>query len=682
MKRFLVSISIVAGAVLSAPGSAPGAPVGTALAYQGQLKQGGVPVNGTCDLAFSLWDAAAGPAQVGPTLTFDGRSGHSPPISVVNGLFTVKLDFGNAFGGDARWLEIAVCCPPGDCGGPSDLTTLDPRQELTPAPLALALPGLYTRQNATSPNLIGGHSGNSVTTGAVGATIGGGGLTGGENLVTDNYGTIGGGRRNQAGDDAGATTDTRYTTVGGGYTNTASGESSTVGGGWWNTASNDKSTVGGGESNTASDRYTTVGGGLDNIASGYGATVGGGDSNAASANSATVGGGESNTASGNRSTVGGGQNNEATWFFSTVGGGTSNTASGHNATVGGGLHNTASAHSAAVGGGTTNTADGVHATVPGGFDNTAGGAFSFAAGRRGKANHDGSFVWADSTDADFISTGPDQFLIRAAGNVGIGTTAPDAYLDVRPAQGTTPDEILKASSPADANYGSNDVAVIQGGPASGYTGTVLKVESRSNDSSQYALLDVRNNVANSPSSKLYVRGDGKVGIGVEDPEAKLHVDGQIKIKGGYYANGVLSSFGYHIDDCNGTNEKFVHMAAQGGVDYGLCMERYDRAADEWGDASNTCKMAGKRLPDYIEWRKACDGKTSGEAGTTDPFYSNITGDWEWASSRPGPTEFGLPGAGAVIAGLTDCAMVAFGLVRTDDGFNPHIEGTGAFRCVR
>ena len=34
-------------------------------------------------------------------------------------------------------------------------------------------------------------------------------------------------------------------------------------------------------------------------------------------------------------------------------------------------------------------------------------------------------VWADSTDADFTSTGTDQFLIRASGGVGVGTGDPD-----------------------------------------------------------------------------------------------------------------------------------------------------------------------------------------------------------------------------------------------------------------
>ena len=57
------------------------------------------------------------------------------------------------------------------------------------------------------------------------------------------------------------------------------------------------------------------------------------------------------------------------------------------------------------------------AVVPGGKANAATANYAFAAGRRAKAAHEGAFVWADSTDADFRSTVPKQFLIRAAGGV-------------------------------------------------------------------------------------------------------------------------------------------------------------------------------------------------------------------------------------------------------------------------
>jgi hypothetical protein len=125
--------------------------------------------------------------------------------------------------------------------------------------------------------------------------------------------------------------------------------------------------------------------------------------------------------------VGGGWSNAATLDYATVGGGCVNEASGNHATVGGGERNTASDWYATVGGGQTNTASGSLAMVPGGYGNTASGTFSFAAGCRAKANHQGAFVWADSTTADFASTGNDTFLIRASGGVGIGTNDPGGY---------------------------------------------------------------------------------------------------------------------------------------------------------------------------------------------------------------------------------------------------------------
>ena len=124
-------------------------------------------------------------------------------------------------------------------------------------------------------------------------------------------------------------------------------------------------------------------------------------------------------------TVGGGGHNTAAGPEATVGGGYQNTAVGIEATVGGGGLNTAEGEVATVGGGNLNTASGIGGTVPGGMGNTALGAFSFAAGRRAKANHQGSFVWGDSTDADFASNAQDEFAARAGGGVRlvVGTGA-------------------------------------------------------------------------------------------------------------------------------------------------------------------------------------------------------------------------------------------------------------------
>lgn len=67
--------------------------------------------------------------------------------------------------------------------------------------------------------------------------------------------------------------------------------------------------------------------------------------------------------------------------------------------------------------------DAQFATIVGGSGNRAA-SYAFAAGRQAKANHQGTFVWGDSTDAEFASTRTNQFLIRAGGGVGINTNNP------------------------------------------------------------------------------------------------------------------------------------------------------------------------------------------------------------------------------------------------------------------
>jgi hypothetical protein len=114
----------LAGTLLAAP-----SPLGTGFTYQGRLKQAGQSVNGNFDLKFTLYDAPTGTGQVGSPVTV-------APVVVDNGNFTVLLDFGAVFNGEARWLEIAVRA----YGSTSPYGTPSARQALTPTPYALYAP--------------------------------------------------------------------------------------------------------------------------------------------------------------------------------------------------------------------------------------------------------------------------------------------------------------------------------------------------------------------------------------------------------------------------------------------------------------------------------------------------------------------------------------------------------------
>ena len=137
---------------------------------------------------------------------------------------------------------------------------------------------LRMEPTTSTPNLIGGYSGNSVAGGVAGATIGGGGQASATNGATADFATIGGGEGNSALGFA--------ATIGGGETNAALGFAATVGGGANNVAGNvagnaNFATVAGGIANTAGNEHATVAGGISNTASGKRATVPGGQENTA-----------------------------------------------------------------------------------------------------------------------------------------------------------------------------------------------------------------------------------------------------------------------------------------------------------------------------------------------------------------------------------------------------------------
>jgi hypothetical protein len=100
-----------------------------------------------------------------------------------------------------------------------------------------------------------------------------------------------------------------------------------------------------------------------------------------------------------------------------------NTASGLWAIIGGGSDNDAAGDYAIIGGGYLNDATGDYATIPGGIFNRAQGKYSFASGRRAKADHDGCFVWGDSTDSDIATSDVNQIRMRASGGTIIYSDA-------------------------------------------------------------------------------------------------------------------------------------------------------------------------------------------------------------------------------------------------------------------
>jgi len=467
------------------------------ITYQGQLEQSGTPFSGSANLDFRLFDADSGGSQIGTT-----QERLNWPVTNGQFQVELDFGAG-AFDGSERYLEIRIngalmnprqavratpqalvaattvagaigteqinaaqiqrrvtgSCPTGQyvrsinqagtvvCGaeppswrlggnaGTDSSSDFIGTLDAEPLELRVAnVRGLRLEPSAElfdglpiTANVIAGSHANEVTEGVRGATIAGGGvvenggdpefLVGAPNRVTDHYGTVGGGFNNQAGDGAGLPNDKGFATVAGGLGNAASGRSGTVGGGAVNTASGDWSTVGGGFVNTASSAWSTAGGGQNNTASGSNSTVGGGSNNTASGNSSTVGGGIDNTASG--------------ILHSTVGGGSNNTASGNSSTVGGGFNNCA--------GGSHSWAGGRRAKVRPGSASGPPGNGCDGVPVLGTAGDRGTFVWADSTDADFVSTGSNQFLIRSRGGMGINTNAPTAALTVRAsADQTTP----------------------------------------------------------------------------------------------------------------------------------------------------------------------------------------------------------------------------------------------------
>lgn len=123
---------------------------GTAFTYQGMLQDGGASANGVYDLQFRLFDAATSGSVVAGPLT-------NSATTVSNGVFVTTVDFGSSpYTGGDLWLELAV-----STNAANAFSVLTPRQHLTPAPYAiLAGTAAHTAANSVNagsilPNTIG-----------------------------------------------------------------------------------------------------------------------------------------------------------------------------------------------------------------------------------------------------------------------------------------------------------------------------------------------------------------------------------------------------------------------------------------------------------------------------------------------------------------------------------------------
>ena len=443
------------------------------------------------------------------------------------------------------------------------------------------------------------------------ATVGGGQW----NVASGDWSTVGGGGANYA--------SNHVATVAGGNRSIASGQGSTVGGGEFNRARGSHSVVAGGggstdvDSNSASGNGSTVSGGKGNVASGLGSTVAGGEANRAIGQHSTVSGGgssfdaNSNTAESDYSSVGGGRSNLADGPFSTIAGGAFNRASGSSAIVGGGSNNIATgelstsagglanfatayaatvaggelnranAIDASVGGGNANVASGLSSTIPGGRSNSATGDYAFAAGRRAKSLHAGSFVWGDSTDSDFASTADNQFLIRAGGGVGIGTNSPEApfHISEGSAGATTAHANAIAAFERNGNAylqlltpDANENGLLFGTPAASVGGAVLF-----NTASVPNGLEFR---TNSNDFAVAINAAGNVGISTSAPYTSLSVDGTIGFKNG---SGIEM---YMFESGTANADRMIIAHSPSAPTYGL----------EYQDVGDKFAFVGNGLP--------------------------------------------------------------------------------------
>jgi hypothetical protein len=256
--------------------------------------------------------------------------------------------------------------------------------------------------------------------------------------------------------------------------------------------------------------------------------------------------------------------------FATIGGGIGNVANASVGTIAGGERGTiaTNAYNAFIGGGAWNLIEAGDAVIPGGRNNRVGpnGYSSFAGGLQAFANHFGTFIWNDGASGTFASTANYQFLVHAAGGVGIGTTSPGAQLEVR----TT---------------SSSGNAIRFGYASAGGSGNLIA-----------GLARVSIATDNQVERLSILQGSGNVGIGLTGPayQLQLAADSAGKPNGGSWANSSDARIKHNIQPMTNALERLTRLrgvtfewvnpedhANQQGTQAGFVAQEVEQVFPKW-----------------------------------------------------------------------------------------------------
>ncbi|HEX4263830.1 MAG TPA: tail fiber domain-containing protein [Verrucomicrobiae bacterium] len=362
-------------------------------------------------------------------------------------------------------------------------------------------------RGSAAGNLVGGFTNNAIEqSGSGGDFIGGGGFTGGANIIHSNSSGvfIGAGSANQIGPNV------NDAIIVGGIGNSIGQNSvrSFIGGGYQNMNGHDSydAVIGGGELNSiATNNYESVlVGGYQNLI-GYNnfesAIVGGAENSIlAPYSSSFIGGGFQNTISSNgpEAVIVGGYYNTNNGNASFIGAGEQNLVNSDNSVIGGGFNNTVSFNAS-------------YTTISGGTGNNAGGQFSFIGG--GAVNSANGFLSTSVGGQGNAAIGNNSTMVGGLFNTNFG--------------------VLAFIGGGDNNFASGLGSVISGGESNsawGQFSMAAGYHAGAFHDGTFVWSDFEPasfNFNSTSSNQFLIRAQNGVGINTNNPQAALHVNGTI-----------------------------------------------------------------------------------------------------------------------------------------------------------